>query len=494
MEEELTGATDSKGSGDDDDLLAPSNVQEDRFEEYDGDYQAEDEDDEDDDFVATSTASSSSSTSRKRRQPAAKKSSTTKAKRGGGGARGASKAKKGGGATTATRRASKRRRKSDDLDQEDGDDADEDGDYVEGSSRRGAPRSSSDARDDEDPTMDTTTITTTTTTTATTTAATSTSASCIVNLGGVGSCSGGRTCGGRGPSLARLPMLCREVLRCLPPPQPELEGNEALPYDPDAIQALVLDLAVDPALHAVDTVGNAVANTVDSDHHNSDNNSAADAERRVVTEAVRRVAASTSAGGRRYRLPQRDGYDRRAVLALYEAFLASPKQQKKRSYRMEGAPDLRSLWTEERIARFQIAFRKYGYSPTSNRKIAEAIGEGIHANHVADFKRRYKKVLIKEGRLDELKSISGIRMKKIEQKMNQLRNQQEQRQQKKNNKTNKTKKKPGTRVSKRALAAAAAVAAEAEAASAGLVDAAVDSGAVVGMVADVSSSDASAPA
>lgn len=335
--------------------------------------------------------------------------------------------------------------------------------------------------------MDTTTTTTTTSTSTSPSTSTSTT-SCVVNLGGVGSCSGGRTCGGRGPSLARLPMLCREVLRCLPPPQPELEGNEALPYDPDAIQALVLDLAVDPALHAVDTVGNAVANTVDGD------NSAADAERRVVAEAVRRVAASTSAGGRRYRLPQRDGYDRRAVLALYEAFLASPKQQKKRSYRMEGAPDLRSLWTEERIARFQIAFRKYGYSPTSNRKIAEAIGEGIHANHVADFKRRYKKVLIKEGRLDELKSISGIRMKKIEQKMNQLRNQQEQRQQKKDNKTSKTKKKPGTRVSKRALAAAAAVAAEAEAAGAGLVDAAVASGAVIGLVADVSSSDASAPA
>lgn len=488
MEEELTGATDSKGSGDDDDLLAPSNVQEDRFEEYDGDYQAEDEDDEDDDFVETSTASSSSSTCRKRRQPAAKKSSsaaTTKAKRGGG-ARGASKAK--GSRATTTTRATKRRRKSDDLDLEDDDDADEDGDYVAsstGSSRRGgAPRS---ARDDEDATMDTTTTTTTTSTSTSPSTSTSTT-SCVVNLGGVGSCSGGRTCGGRGPSLARLPMLCREVLRCLPPPQPELEGNEALPYDPDAIQALVLDLAVDPALHAVDTVGNAVANTVDGD------NSAADAERRVVAEAVRRVAASTSAGGRRYRLPQRDGYDRRAVLALYEAFLASPKQQKKRSYRMEGAPDLRSLWTEERIARFQIAFRKYGYSPTSNRKIAEAIGEGIHANHVADFKRRYKKVLIKEGRLDELKSISGIRMKKIEQKMNQLRNQQEQRQQKKDNKTSKTKKKPGTRVSKRALAAAAAVAAEAEAAGAGLVDAAVASGAVIGLVADVSSSDASAPA
>ncbi len=129
---------------------------------------------------------------------------------------------------------------------------------------------------------------TTTTTTTTSTSTSPSTTSCVVNLGGAGSCSGGRTCGGRGPSLARLPMLCREVLRCLPPPQPELEGNEALPYDPDAIQALVLDLAVDPALHAVDTVGNAVANAVDGDS----NNSAADAERRVVAEAVRRVAAS----------------------------------------------------------------------------------------------------------------------------------------------------------------------------------------------------------
>jgi hypothetical protein len=275
-------------------------------------------------------------------------------------------------------------------------------------------------------------------------------------------------------------MMCREVLRCLPRPRPELESNEALPYDPDAIQSLVLDLAVDPALHQAPATESAGGND------------AADAERRVVAEAIKQIEASTRANGRRYRLPQRDGYDRKAVLALYEAFLNSPKQQKKRSYRMEGAADLRSLWTEERIARFQIAFRKYGYSPTSNRKIAEAIGEGIHANHVADFKRRYKKVLIKEGRLDELKSISGIRMKKIEQKMNQLRTQEKQRQQKKNGRVS-------AAASKRAAVAAAAAAAAA-AAEAVVMETTGGAGTVVTAQADAAdvvatmTVDASAPA
>jgi len=219
--------------------------------------------------------------------------------------------------------------------------------------------------------------------------------------------------------VGRLPSLAREVMARLPPPQPTpvdlppQDCPQSLPYDPDAIQRLVVDLALDPTLWVENRMEGGDAANEEGDGMNI--TSQAEVERQLVAVAVLRVVASTNAGGRRYRLPQRAGYDLSAVLAHYEAFLNNPEQQKKRSYRMESASDLRSLWTEERIARFQAAFRKYGYGPTRNRMIAEAMGEGIHANQVADFKRRYKKVLIKEGRLEELKAIHGMRMKKIEQ-------------------------------------------------------------------------------
>lgn len=42
--------------------------------------------------------------------------------------------------------------------------------------------------------------------------------------------------------------------------------------------------------------------------------------------------------------------------------------------------------------RFKVAFKKYGYSPTANRKIAKAIGPHMHPNHVGYFKQRLRRM------------------------------------------------------------------------------------------------------
>jgi len=79
------------------------------------------------------------------------------------------------------------------------------------------------------------------------------------------------------------------------------------------------------------------------------------------------------------------------VLRRYDEFLNSPEQQKHRSYRNDSKA--RHIWTEKEVLRFKDAFKKYGNGPTSNRKIAEYIGNGVHPNHVAYFKQQYKKQL-----------------------------------------------------------------------------------------------------
>jgi len=79
------------------------------------------------------------------------------------------------------------------------------------------------------------------------------------------------------------------------------------------------------------------------------------------------------------------------VLRRYDEFLDSEEQQKQRSYRNDSKA--RHIWTEKEVLRFKEAFQKYGNGPTSNRKIAEYIGNGVHPNHVAYFKQQYKKKL-----------------------------------------------------------------------------------------------------
>ena len=48
-------------------------------------------------------------------------------------------------------------------------------------------------------------------------------------------------------------------------------------------------------------------------------------------------------------------------------------------------------WTSAQWTRFTKLLKKYGYSPTANRRIASEMGPGVHPNHVAFQKRIYKK-------------------------------------------------------------------------------------------------------
>eukprot|EP01090_Pellita_catalonica_P020841 TRINITY_DN7637_c0_g1_i1.p1 TRINITY_DN7637_c0_g1~~TRINITY_DN7637_c0_g1_i1.p1 ORF type:complete len:535 (-),score=154.23 TRINITY_DN7637_c0_g1_i1:45-1649(-) len=73
------------------------------------------------------------------------------------------------------------------------------------------------------------------------------------------------------------------------------------------------------------------------------------------------------------------------MLRRYNEFIHSDAQKEKRVYRNE---EIR-VWTEEEVARFKEAFKKHGYQPTSNRKIAEFVGNGIHPKQVAYFKHKY---------------------------------------------------------------------------------------------------------
>jgi len=95
------------------------------------------------------------------------------------------------------------------------------------------------------------------------------------------------------------------------------------------------------------------------------------------------------------------------VLRRYDEFMEAPEQQKQRSYRNDSK--VRHIWTEKEVLRFKEAFSKYGNGPTSNRKIAEYIGNGVHPNHVAFFKQQYKKQLReaskKEAQAAETKSV-----------------------------------------------------------------------------------------
>jgi len=70
------------------------------------------------------------------------------------------------------------------------------------------------------------------------------------------------------------------------------------------------------------------------------------------------------------------------VIASYNELMESEENKNLRSYRKEAHHE----WTEEQVKKFFEAFKIYGYGPTSNRKIAEYIGGGIHPNHVAYFK------------------------------------------------------------------------------------------------------------
>lgn len=106
----------------------------------------------------------------------------------------------------------------------------------------------------------------------------------------------------------------------------------------------------------------------------------ADAEDRLVQHVVATVQAEPS----KYEV-RGIGCDRagergtsadqvQAVLLRYAAYLATPAERHKRTYRNDSPH--RHKWTRNDIERFIIAFKKYGNSPTSNRKIAQYIGNG----------------------------------------------------------------------------------------------------------------------
>jgi len=89
------------------------------------------------------------------------------------------------------------------------------------------------------------------------------------------------------------------------------------------------------------------------------------------------------------------------VIRRYNELIESPEFKLKRSYRNDSK--YKHVWTKQDIDKFKVAFRKYGYGPTSNKKIADYIGNGIHPNHVAYFKQRIRKLSKDKLFKDELK-------------------------------------------------------------------------------------------
>jgi len=94
------------------------------------------------------------------------------------------------------------------------------------------------------------------------------------------------------------------------------------------------------------------------------------------------------------KVPNTLGDEDRKILQRYNEYMNTEDQRALReSYRNDDTH--RHTWTEDELARFELAYKKYGNGPTSNKKIAAYIGTGVHPNNVAFLKQQHRKIIEK---------------------------------------------------------------------------------------------------
>lgn len=78
----------------------------------------------------------------------------------------------------------------------------------------------------------------------------------------------------------------------------------------------------------------------------------------------------------------------------------SESEKNKRRYRKEEIERNQQIWTKTMLKKFRIAFQKFGYAASANRKIAEYLGSNVLPNHVSFLKamlrRKFNKMSIDE--------------------------------------------------------------------------------------------------
>lgn len=87
--------------------------------------------------------------------------------------------------------------------------------------------------------------------------------------------------------------------------------------------------------------------------------------------------------------PSYDEEQDQNMIQKYNDLMNSDEQKKLRSWRRDSP--LMKEWTKKEWDKFEIYFKEFPDGPNSNRLIAQKMGNGIHANHVAHYKRIYKK-------------------------------------------------------------------------------------------------------
>lgn len=77
------------------------------------------------------------------------------------------------------------------------------------------------------------------------------------------------------------------------------------------------------------------------------------------------------------------------VVERYNTLMEGLQYRIQRLYRTTDTAT-RYTWTREDFRRFREAFRRFGYAPSANRKIAEYVGKGMQAEHIQYFMRALK--------------------------------------------------------------------------------------------------------
>lgn len=77
------------------------------------------------------------------------------------------------------------------------------------------------------------------------------------------------------------------------------------------------------------------------------------------------------------------------MIEKYNELMNSEEQQRLRSWRRD-SPFMKK-WTKKEWDKFEQYYKEFPDGPNSNRLIALKMGGGIHPNHVAHYKRIFKK-------------------------------------------------------------------------------------------------------
>jgi hypothetical protein len=79
------------------------------------------------------------------------------------------------------------------------------------------------------------------------------------------------------------------------------------------------------------------------------------------------------------------------VITAYNDLISSEENQKLAYWKRDSS--LMKVWDDEDWKLFEEAYKEFPDGPHSNRLIANKMGHGVHANHVAHYKKMYKKKL-----------------------------------------------------------------------------------------------------